>query len=156
MINEENKMNASRSAGLEIVIYYKMFVAGLLSAISLSLFSTAYNSSRLDAIADSEWFEIYLWFLDRGLDQVLNLNQGAMQLWGTITALYAILIFVQAMGLWFNRTWAKGLVLVTAGIGLPIEIYELVQGFTLLKCLVITVNLIIFGYFWQQLKIYHR
>ncbi|MER3435684.1 MAG: hypothetical protein C4288_20420 [Leptolyngbya sp. ERB_1_1] len=148
-------MNSSRSTGLEIAIYYKFSVAGLLSAISLSLFSTAYNSSKLDAIADSGLFEIHLWFLDRSLDQVLNWNQSTMQFWGTITALYAILIFVQAVGLWFNRTWTKGLVLLTAGIGLPIELYELAHGFTLLKCLIFAINSIIFGYFWQHLKPYH-
>lgn len=148
-------MNSSRSAGLEVVIYYKLFIAGLLSAIALSLFSTAYNPSRLETIADSGLFEIHLWFLDRGLDQVLTWNQSTMQFWGTITALYAILIFLQAVGLWFNRTWAKGFVLVTAGIGLPLELYELAHGFTLLKCSIFAINLIIFGYFWKHLKPYH-
>ncbi|MCY7277222.1 MAG: DUF2127 domain-containing protein [Phormidesmis sp. CAN_BIN44] len=149
-------MSSPRTTGLEVVIYYKFFIAGLLAAISLALFSTVYSSSKLDTLNDAGLFELHFWLVDQGLDQVLKWDQKTVQFWGIITGLYALLIFVQALGLRFNQTWAKGLVLITTGIGLPIEVYELAHEFTRSKLLVFTINLIIFSYFWQHLKLHHR
>jgi len=78
-----------------------------------------------------------------------------MQISGVITGLYGTLIFVQVIGLWCNQAWAKGLVLLTAGMSLPVELYELVLGLTWLKLLLLVVNLFIFSYFWHHLKIHH-
>ncbi len=149
-------MSSSRAAGLEVVIYYKFFAAGLLAATAIALFSTAYNPDKLDMIADTGLFESHFWLVDQGLDQVLNWDRKTVQFWGITTGLYAILIFVQAIGLWCNRAWAKGLVLLTAGMGLPVEVYELAHGFTRIKLLLLAINLMIVVYFWQHLKIHHR
>jgi uncharacterized membrane protein (DUF2068 family) len=79
-----------------------------------------------------------------------------MKLGGIATGLYAALVLVQAIGLWQNRAWAKGLVLATAGMSVPVEVYELGHRFTLLKLALLVVNLIIFGYFWNHLEMNHR
>lgn len=145
----------SPTTAFRAVIYYKFVIAGVLAAVALSLLSTAYNSSKLDDIADSGLFESHFWLIDQGLEQFLRLDQKTMQISGVRTGLYGMLIFVQAIGLWCNQAWAKGLVLLTAGMSLPVELYELVHGFTWLKLLLLVVNLFIFSYFWHHLKIHH-
>jgi uncharacterized membrane protein (DUF2068 family) len=148
-------MRMSRTTGLEAVIYYKLFIAGLLAATAIALLSTASNPGHLDSIADSGLFESHLWLIDQGLDQFLTWDQTTMQIGGAITGLYATLILVQAIGLWCHRVWAKGLALLTAGMSLPVELYELGCGFTWLKLLLLVVNLFIFGFFWHHLKIHY-
>lgn len=149
-------MSSSRSVGLEAVVYYKFFIAGLLTATSIALFSTSYNPAKLEIIAESGLFETHFWLIDQGLDRFLNIDPKSMQLGGVATGLYAALVLVQAIGLWQNRAWAKGLVLITAGMSLPVEVYELGHKFTLLKLVLLIVNLLLFSYLWNHLKLNHR
>ncbi len=149
-------MSMFRTAGIGAVICYKFFVSGLLAAIAIALSSTVYRSNHLDALVDSGLLEAHFWLIDQGLDRVFTWDRKAMQLYGVATGFYAVLILSQAIGLWCNQVWAKGLVIFTAGMSIPVEVYELGRGVTSLKLLLLGINLIIFGYFWHHLKVHHR
>lgn len=51
-----------------------------------------------------------------------------------------------AYGLWFDREWGKWMGAVTAGIFIPLEIYEIVHHVTLLKIVLFLANLAIVIY----------
>jgi len=61
-------------------------------------------------------------------------------------ALYALVRAVEAYGLWFERRWAEWFALVTCGLYLPVEIYEIWHRFTWIKATVYVTNLGIFLY----------
>jgi uncharacterized membrane protein (DUF2068 family) len=61
-------------------------------------------------------------------------------------AVYAIVRFVEAYGLWFERRWAEWFALVAGAIYVPVEIYELVHRATWVKAAVLTTNLAIVAY----------
>lgn len=63
-----------------------------------------------------------------------------------LAAIYALMRFIEAYGLWFARRWAEWFALVSGGVYLPIELYELARGFSWLKMGVLAINLIIVGY----------
>lgn len=63
-----------------------------------------------------------------------------------LAALYALMRFIEAYGLWFERRWAEWFALVSGGVYLPIELYELSIGFSWLKAGVLAINLVIVGY----------
>jgi uncharacterized membrane protein (DUF2068 family) len=71
-----------------------------------------------------------------------------IQLW-TIAfdaMLYAIVRFVEAIGLWMQMQWAKWFGLLTGGIFIPVELYDVMQGVTWPKVSVLIVNVIIVVY----------
>ena len=45
-------------------------------------------------------------------------------------AAYAAMRFVEAYGLWRQRRWAVWIAMVSGGVYVPIEVYELAQGVT--------------------------
>jgi uncharacterized membrane protein (DUF2068 family) len=51
-----------------------------------------------------------------------------------------------AYGLWRVRRWAKGSAIVSGGIFLPVELYELVHRATVVKEVVLVVNAAIAAY----------
>ncbi len=63
-----------------------------------------------------------------------------------LAAIYALMRFIEAYGLWFARRWAEWFALVSGGVYLPIELYELAKGFSWLKMGILTINLIIVAY----------
>jgi uncharacterized membrane protein (DUF2068 family) len=70
------------------------------------------------------------------------------RLWAMAAAalIYAIVRMVEAVGLWLGKKWAEWFGVLTGGIYIPVEIYELVRGVTWPKVTVFTVNLGVVGY----------
>ncbi|MFT3781058.1 MAG: DUF2127 domain-containing protein [Nibricoccus sp.] len=67
------------------------------------------------------------------------------RLWfiASLSFLYALFRFVEAYGLWFSRTWAEWLALVSGAAYLPIEIFELLRRVTWTRALALVANLIV-------------
>jgi uncharacterized membrane protein (DUF2068 family) len=53
---------------------------------------------------------------------------------------------VEAAGQWFHKPWAKWLGVVTGGIYIPIEVFELAQKVTWARIAILAVNLVVMGY----------
>jgi uncharacterized membrane protein (DUF2068 family) len=46
---------------------------------------------------------------------------------GAVAAAYSFLRFVEAYGLWYARTWAEWIALISGTLYLPIEIYNVIR-----------------------------
>ena len=64
-----------------------------------------------------------------------------------LTALaYGILRFVEAYGLWNERTWAEWLAVLSGALYVPIELASIARHVTLLKITLLTLNIIVVVY----------
>lgn len=61
-------------------------------------------------------------------------------------ALYAVVRFVEAYGLWFERRWAEWFALISSGLYIPLEISALVHRPTWVKIVLLVVNIAIVVY----------
>lgn len=63
-------------------------------------------------------------------------------LWLAIGAMiYSLLRLTEAFGLWHERVWAEWLAIISCGIFLPVEFYELARGFSGIKALITLFNI---------------
>ncbi len=69
-----------------------------------------------------------------------------------LALLYAIVRLVEAYGLWWNRRWAEWFALVSGGLYIPVEIYEVVHHVTWIKVGVLMVNAGIVLYMGYELR----
>jgi uncharacterized membrane protein (DUF2068 family) len=69
---------------------------------------------------------------------------------------YALVRFIEAYGLWRERAWAEWLAIVSSGIYLPIEVWELLKGITWPRVVLFVVNLAIVAYLAWTLARCHR
>lgn len=60
--------------------------------------------------------------------------------------LYSMVRFVEAFGLWKQQQWAEWFALLTGGMYIPVELFEIMRGVTWPKVAVFIVNLCIVGY----------
>jgi uncharacterized membrane protein (DUF2068 family) len=70
----------------------------------------------------------------------------------TIAVAYAMLRFIEAYGLWFQRNWARWLGLFGAGIYVPFEIYYFVKGPSVTTFIVMLINCIVLWLLWPRKK----
>jgi uncharacterized membrane protein (DUF2068 family) len=70
------------------------------------------------------------------------------RLWAAarIAFAYAVLRFTEAYGLWKERTWAEWVALVAGALLLPLEVRELMRGFTFFRCALFIGNLAVVLY----------
>jgi uncharacterized membrane protein (DUF2068 family) len=81
--------------------------------------------------------------------QAADLEHGLLLIFA---AAYALLRFVEAYGLWFTRSWARWLGLISSGMYVPFELYYFVKspGWTTLG--VLGVNLTVVWLLWPTKK----
>jgi len=70
-------------------------------------------------------------------------SDGQLRLLALGAAVYAIVRFVEAWGLWFDRRWAEWFALISAAAYLPIELYEAVHTRHWAPMLVLAVNTVV-------------
>jgi uncharacterized membrane protein (DUF2068 family) len=60
--------------------------------------------------------------------------------------LYSTARFIEAYGLWRVRSWAEWFAILSGGIYLPLELYELIHHPTVVKAVILVINAGIVGY----------
>ncbi|HET8623803.1 MAG TPA: DUF2127 domain-containing protein [Gemmatimonadales bacterium] len=67
-------------------------------------------------------------------------------------AVYAIVRFIEAYGLWHGRRWAELFGVATGAIYVPAELIELWRHATLLSVAVLSVNVAVVVLLWQEYR----
>jgi uncharacterized membrane protein (DUF2068 family) len=139
-----------RPFGLLAIVFYKAFVATLLTVTAVSLVLALKNYEGLQDFAESYQLEGKSALLNWMLERLTNMSPRALRLGGLGVGVYAAVTALEAVGLWYEQRWAHILVLGLVGISIPPEIYELSKGFSLLKFVVFVINGAAFTYLWRN------
>jgi uncharacterized membrane protein (DUF2068 family) len=139
-------LSKKRPVGLVAIVMYKGFVALLLAATSLVLLLALKNHDVLVTLSQSYVLEGKLEIIDWLLEKVINVKSSTLKLSGIAAGIYASVTAIESVGLWYEKTWAKILVIGLVGISIPPEIFELIKGLTILKFLVFIINIAVFWY----------
>ncbi|MFL6090237.1 MAG: DUF2127 domain-containing protein [Aeromicrobium sp.] len=87
----------------------------------------------------------------RLIERALAIHTGTVTLVGVGILAYAALQFTEAVGLWRLKRWGEYVAVVGTSAFLPLEIYELLEGFTWLKLVTIVINLAAVAYLlWSK------
>ena len=69
------------------------------------------------------------------------------------TAFYSLFSLVEGAGLFFRIAWAGWMAIGESGFFIPIEVYDLIKGFSLTVLIILAVNI---GIVWYLLQNRHR
>lgn len=75
------------------------------------------------------------------LDAIEQVNDTRLWFLALAAATYALARLIEAAGLWFDKKWAELFAMVSGGIYIPIEFYEVAQKATWPRLTVLIVNL---------------
>jgi uncharacterized membrane protein (DUF2068 family) len=80
------------------------------------------------------------------LDLAEHINDT--RLWGMAigAATYSVVRLIEAVGLWMRKKWAEWFAVLTGGLYIPVEIYEVVHRITWPRVSILIVNLGIVSY----------
>ncbi|MEH2095917.1 DUF2127 domain-containing protein [Nostoc sp.] len=139
-------MKNKHPPGLVAIVIYKGFVALLLAATSLVLLLVLKNHEALVTLSQSYVLEGKLEIIEWLLEKVINVKRSTLKFSGIAVGIYALVTAIESVGLWYEKTWAKILVIGLVTISIPPEIFELIKGLTILKVLVFMINIAVLWY----------
>jgi uncharacterized membrane protein (DUF2068 family) len=94
---------------------------------------------RLNIAPDSH---LAAWLFGR----VLHVDDRQLGLLSIGFFLYSSLYFIEGIGLYFEKTWAEWLIVVSSCLLLPLEVYELFHRRSWLKVVLLLANLAVIAY----------
>lgn len=70
------------------------------------------------------------------------------RLWGMAlaAAMYSVVRMIEAVGLWLRKTWAEWFAVLTGGMYIPIEVFEVARSVTWPRVTVLVVNIGVVSY----------
>ncbi|HKT33756.1 MAG TPA: DUF2127 domain-containing protein [Nitrospira sp.] len=140
--------------GIVAIALFKLFKGVLLLIVGVGLLELMHADI-------ATFFSLLLESLhvnaDTRLVHALVLKVDALQphsvLIAGLTSLgYAALLLAEGIGLWLEFSWAAYVTVVSTSALVPFEVYELIERTTLLRIILLVVNLVIVLYLVRQLK----
>jgi uncharacterized membrane protein (DUF2068 family) len=146
------KQLKSRPWGLVLVVIYKVLTAALMTITTIFLLFALENHQWVATFARSYIWNSKLAVVGWLLEKVTVLKPSTLLFSAIAAGVYTIVTAIEAIGLWYEKTWGKFLVVGLVGVSLPIEVFELFHGASLLKWTIFIANLAVFSYLLRELR----
>jgi uncharacterized membrane protein (DUF2068 family) len=139
--------------GLRVVASVEAAKGFIVLAVGLGLFHLVHRDAEdaaerlvrhLHLDVDSHYPRIFIAAAARMDDAHLLMLAG-------LALLYSLVRFVEGYGLWRDRKWAEWFGAISGAVYLPLEIYKLCTGITLVRVVILLCNCIVVFYLTQVL-----
>jgi len=139
---------------LRLIAIIKFLKAASLIALSVGIFRMMHQDIGMRV---EHW--VRAMHLDPGnrhvealLARVSNLSPVEVRRLGLVGLVYAGLFLVEGTGLWLERRWGEWATVGITGMLIPVEMYEIVRRPTVLKVLVLVVNVAVVAYLIERIR----
>lgn len=139
---------------LRLIAAFKLLKAASLIALGVGAFHLIHK----DVAGELEhWIEVFGLdpgnrFIDAALSQAANVSPDQIKKLGLGSFIYAGLFLIEGIGLWLLRRWAEWLTVIITGSLVPIEIYEIWRHPSVIKFVVLAVNVAIVVYLVYRIR----
>jgi uncharacterized membrane protein (DUF2068 family) len=149
-------MGKRHHIGIALIAGFKFLKAVLLLVLGVGLLNLAPAeiASLFKQLLESLHLDVHSRLLRALVLKVRALQPENVLMVSAVSLAYAGLLFTEGLGLWFERTWAAYLTVVSTSAFLPFELYEIVKQVTAPKIGVLLLNLGIVLYLIAQLKLH--
>jgi uncharacterized membrane protein (DUF2068 family) len=141
-------MKSSHDRLIRLIAVFKFVKAGLLVALGVGAFNLLHKDI---AGVVEHWIEALRLdpgnhFLDAALSKASHISPEQIKKIGLGSFLYAGLFLTEGTGLWLRKRWGEWLTVIVTSSLIPVETYEIHRHLSLLKLVLLAVNLAIVGY----------
>ena len=137
-----------RASGLRLVALFEASKGLLVLVVGLELLSLVHRGAQDVGEQIVERFHLNF---ARHHPRILlyastHLNDSNVRLLALAALAYSTVRFIEAYGLWRLRAWAEWFAIISGGVYLPFELYELVRHPTVVKAVILIANAVIVAY----------
>jgi uncharacterized membrane protein (DUF2068 family) len=148
----------TRQRGLRVVAVFEGAKGGLVLVTGFGLL--AYTHRGLHNAAEEIVRHLHLnparHYPHIFLDTAARVTDTQLWLLALSAFLYAVIRFIEAFGLWHRKRWAAWFGVLSGGVYVPVELFEVAHRLSWVKLGVLSVNLAIVAYLGYELTIHGR
>ncbi|HEX3817934.1 MAG TPA: DUF2127 domain-containing protein [Chthoniobacterales bacterium] len=141
---------------LKLIAFYEILKGFLLLVVGISLIFLNSRTQLLDRIGEWAGDELALvhsraalYFLN-GLQDVVS--GGRLRFTGLVSLFYAVVLFVEGVGVYFQQRWAELLVILATATLIPFEAYHFWRHPGVVSAVVLTANCLIVWFLYRVLR----
>jgi len=134
---------------IRLIGAFKLVKAALLIAVGVGALSMAVDpgvAETVHAVRPSAHF------INQMLAKFLDVPPQHMRVLGVGSLVYAVVFFVEGIGLLRRRRWAEYMTTIITISFIPLEIYEMIEKGSVLKAAVIVINIAVVIYLIWRLR----
>lgn len=134
--------------GLKVVAWLEATKGALVLAVGLGVFEMLHRDIQAGAerLVRNMHLNPASHYPRVFIEAMTRLDKPHLRLLAAGALAYALIRFIEAIGLWGGRRWAEWFGALSGSIYLPLEIYNLWAGVTWPRVTVLLTNLVVVGY----------
>lgn len=145
---------ARKSSGLLLIGLFKLLKGLLLVAAGAGALNLLHKDIATSA---NHWIDVLRIdpenrFIHPVLAKIFAVTPKQLKELSAGTFFYAALLLTEGIGLLLRQHWAEYFTVISTGVFIPLEVYELARRFTAVKVLVLLINVAIVVYLILQLR----
>lgn len=133
---------------LRLIAAFKLVKAATLIATGVGVFKLIHADigRDLDRWAVRLGLDPESRLVGHAIEKLTNIPPHRMREFGIVSFIYAGFFLTEGVGLWLLKRWAEWFTVILTGSLLPIEIYEILHHPTIIKILILIINLAVVLY----------
>jgi uncharacterized membrane protein (DUF2068 family) len=144
----KTKSRARPRKALYLIAAFKLFKGLVLFAAGIGALSLLHENAAAHV---TQWVSALgvdpdNRYIHKLISKLFTVNDAKLKAISAGTFFYAALMFTEGVGLALRKRWAEYFTIIATSSLIPLEVYELIQHFSVMKILVILVNLAVVVY----------
>lgn len=90
------------------------------------------------------------------LERLVGVGNRQLVTWSAAALVYSMLLFIEGLGLWYQKRWAEYITAVGTALLIPLELFEIYERFTWIRLAILLINAFIIWYLANRLRAEHR
>jgi uncharacterized membrane protein (DUF2068 family) len=151
-------MRSSDNRLIRLIAFFKLLKSALLIAVGMSALRLLHKdlASLLEHSVAMLGLDPGNRYVDRALQKLGNLTPNKIKSFGVVSFIYAALFLTEGIGLWLVKRWAEWFSVIITTSLIPVELYEIYRHPSVLKCLVLVLNIAVVGYLLYRIRNEHQ
>src|SRR5450432_3804241 len=147
-------MNSADNRVVRLIAIFKLLKSVLLIAVGMSTLHLLHKD--IASVAE-HWVKLLGLdpgnrYVERALQKAGNLTPDKIRSLGVGSFIYAGLFLTEGIGLWLVKRWAEWLSVIITTSLVPVEVYEIHRHPSLIKGLVLILNIAVVGYLVYRIR----
>jgi len=151
-------MKSSDNRLIRLIALFKLLKSALLIAVGMSALRLLHKdiASVLEHWVAMLGLDPGNRYVDRALQKFGNLTPNKIKSFGVVSFIYAALFLTEGIGLWLVKRWAEWFSVIITTSLVPVELYEIYRHPSVIKCLVLVLNIAVVGYLLYRIRNEHQ
>ena len=152
--SKKQSANEPFSFVLFLIGLFKLFKAALLIAVGIGAIKLLHKDLSSTVL---HWVQVLRVdpdnrYIHGALVKIFRVTPKQLKELSLGTFVYAALFLTEGAGLLLRKHWAEYFTIITTGVFIPLEIYELARHFTVVKLVVTVINVLIVWYLVARVR----